>query len=236
MQSTRHRLRIASLNLAGSLDFGSRFDSVCEWLQEVGPDIVILQEVCIDDEQHNQAMMINDALANKFPYIQSAITRYFHTTTSGAKGVKEGLAVLSRYEITTTEAVALEKHSDDKHYRIIQLIQMQLNKEHRLHLANVHFSNNYHADDQLRQTLEYVGVNGRDWIIGGDFNIFDIKALADSFKHAYQTSVDNYDYVSYPSEQVTLDYFLLSKKYAIVDVDTKVGLSDHAGIVITIDI
>jgi endonuclease/exonuclease/phosphatase family metal-dependent hydrolase len=139
---------------------------------------------------------------------------------------REGLAVLSKYPITDSEIIVLKKHTDDKHTRIIQKVSLLVDGQ-MTNFTNVHFSNNDYSDEQLEETLKITKSRDETSVILGDFNIFDIQTVRDLYSDDYRVSTDFYQYVSFPSENVTLDYVLVPRDYGFSSLNIGENLSDH---------
>ena len=137
--------------------------------------------------------------------------------------------------ITEVEIFVIEKRPDDKHTRIIQKLQVQVNGETRT-FTNIHFSNNDYSDEQLEETLQILKNTNTESVVLGDFNIFDITTVADLYADDYTASTEFTDYVSFPSENATFDYVLLPKAYSFTSLHIGENLSDHNALVFEFDV
>ncbi len=194
------------------------------------PDVVFLQEVKFDPmvAAFAQSTRLNSLLEAPFAYEHASITR-FHLPANDA-AYREGLAVLSRYPVQKSESLVLTKNDADEHTRIVQNLDILIN-EKLMNLTNVHFSNNQYADDQFRELWSILQRRHEQRIIIGDFNIFNLSELNDMYNASYVSSYDHMEYISYPSEKVTLDYILLPRTYRFDSLTLAEGLSDHAALV-----
>ena len=162
-------------------------------------------------------------LSTPYPHSQTSVSRIFE---SGGNESREGLAVLSKYPIVDSEIIVLKKRADDKHTRIIQKVSVLAGGQ-TVNFTNVHFSNNDYSDEQLEETLKITKSRNETSVILGDFNIFDIQTVSDLYSSDYRASTDFFQYISFPSENVTLDYVLVPRDYGFTSLSIGENLSDH---------
>lgn len=219
-------MKVTTLNLAGYKNWDKRKNNIISYLNDLKPDVVFLQEVKYDTQHssHIQSKHLNDKLSTPYLYFQSCISRIYQT--SEGEDSREGLAVLSKYPIIDSEALVLAKRPDDKHTRIIQKVRLLVNND-IVSFVNVHFSNNQYSSEQLEETLDIVRHSGERSIVLGDFNIFDLRALKHLYSSEYIASTEISTYVSFPSENVTLDYVLVPKEYRLISLSVGENMSDH---------
>jgi endonuclease/exonuclease/phosphatase family metal-dependent hydrolase len=219
-------MKVTSLNLAGYKNWSERESHVISYLEAMNSDVVFLQEVKFNSEysSYTQSKYLNSKLEAPYPYTQSSVSRYYLQSDSIES--REGLAVLSKYPITDSEIIVLKKHTDDKHTRIIQKVSLLVDGQ-MTNFTNVHFSNNDYSDEQLEETLKITKSRDETSVILGDFNIFDIQTVRDLYSDDYRVSTDFYQYVSFPSENVTLDYVLVPRDYGFSSLNIGENLSDH---------
>lgn len=227
--STTKSLKLCSLNLAGLRNWGDRLEGIAKWVDMSQPDILLLQEVCINEANVNQAVQLNKALKHSYPYLHDAIARYYQPKNPDLPSAREGLALLSRFPAISTHVIPLTKRPDDRHYRLVQLAQLSAG-ESTINIANVHFSNNKYSGEQLEEFMGNLGSFDGGWMIGGDFNIFDLREYAHLYKDSYVSTADLHDYVSFPSEGFRFDYFLVSKTYNLEYLNVIDGMSDHSAL------
>jgi endonuclease/exonuclease/phosphatase family metal-dependent hydrolase len=203
-------MKVTSLNLAGYKNWSERESHVISYLEAMNSDVVFLQEVKFNSEysSYTQSKYLNSKLEAPYPYTQSSVSRYYLQSDSIES--REGLAVLSKYPITDSEIIVLKKHTDDKHTRIIQKVSLLVDGQ-TINFTNVHFSNNDYSDEQLEETLQITKSRDEASVILGDFNIFDIQTVRGLYSDDYRVSTDFYQYVSFPSENVTLDYVIVPR-------------------------
>lgn len=218
-------MKVTSLNLAGYKNWSERESNIVSYLEATDSDVVFLQEVKfnIGYSPFTQSRYINSLLPTPYPHSQSSVSRIFESSGSESR---EGLAVLSKYPITNSEIMVLKKRADDKHTRIIQKVSLLVDGQ-IINFTNVHFSNNDYSDEQLEETLKITKSRNETSVILGDFNIFDIQAVSDLYSDDYHASTDFYQYVSFPSENVTLDYVLVPREYGFTSLSIGENLSDH---------
>ena len=219
-------MKITSLNLAGYEQWSERESSILEYLDSAQSDVVFFQEVKFNPEISifNEASLINSKLKIPYEHKQSAITRIY-ISSDGAES-REGLSVLSRYPIIDSEILVLKKRDDDKHTRIVQNVDVLIGGRLQK-FSNVHFSNNDYSDEQLEEVLKITEGRYEERIIVGDFNIFDIDTVGNLFFEDYTVSTSVSKYISFPSEDVTLDYVLIPKSYEFKSLSIGENLSDH---------
>ena len=229
------QLTILTLNLAGYKDWAVRKPEIVKALNQVNANIVLLQEVRYDPSISplTQANYINSLLDTPYAHSVSDVSRFY--TPSVGEPYREGLATLSRFPLHNPETLALTKAPDDKHTRIIQNVDVDMDGT-ILGLTNVHFSNNQYSASQLEEALSILSNRDKVSIIAGDFNILDINTQRAGFDDKYSVSTDTTSYISFPIENATLDYILLPKAFHFVSIKTLEGISDHAGVLAVIDV
>lgn len=227
-------MRLTSLNLQGFADWSERKPYITAYLKQVDPAIVLFQEVVFlpDISPYNPVQLLNQELRYSFEH--STITRL-------QVGVeypvfREGLACISRYPITKTDTLILKKAPGDEHNRIVQLIDLLIDKR-TVKLANVHFSLTDDVDfatAHLEETLDILKSRGEERIIAGDFNINNLEDTASLWKDHYTASTI-VPYISYVSMDKRNDYVLIPNSYTFEAITVSGdGLSDHRAL--TIDI
>lgn len=229
------QITLLTLNLAGYKDWSKRQAAIVAALSQANADIVLLQEVRYDPSISplNQAEFINSLLAAPYEYSVSDISRFY--APSVGEPYREGLAILSRVPLNNPETLALAKAPDDKHTRIIQSADVAIDGV-SFGLTNVHFSNNQYSASQLKEVIDILGNRNKPNLIAGDFNIFDINTQRSLFEDNYTVSTDITAYVSFPSENATLDYILLPNTLRYISVKTVEGVSDHNGILTVVEL
>lgn len=229
------QLTILTLNLAGYKDWAIRQPEVIKVLNQANADIVLLQEVRYDPSISllTQANYINSLLNTPYGHCVSDVSRFY--APSVGEPYREGLAILSKLPLYNPETLALAKAPDDKHTRMIQNVDVDINGT-TLGLTNVHFSNNQYSASQLEEALGILSNRSKANIIAGDFNIFDINAHRASFDDKYGVSTDVTPYISFPTENATLDYILLPKAFHFASIKTLEGASDHNGVLAVVNV
>lgn len=219
-------MKVTTLNLAGYKNWAEREPNIVSYLESTDSDIVFLQEVKFNREYspYSQSNYLNSKLRTPYPYTQTSVSRYYMQSDDIES--REGLAILSRYPIIDSEILVLTKRPDDKHTRIIQKVDVSIN-DRVISFTNVHFSNNQYSDEQLAETLQIIKDTGSKNVVLGDFNIFDIKTVSDLYSADYVASTDFSQYVSFPSENATLDYALMPRDFAFTSLSVGENLSDH---------
>ena len=224
-------MRITSLNLRGFFDWEQRSVRVADFLRRTDPDVILFQEVVYlpDESPFSPVALLNRSLG--YPYSHSAITRLQDSPTYGV--YREGLAVLSRLPVTTTEALVLRHEDHDPHQRIVQLVDVRDGAAtHRL--ADVHLSvRDDFALHHLQEVLALLASRGEQRIIGGDFNINHLEQHRALWHDDYVLTSEIEQYVSYPHSKQANDYFLVPRSYAIDGMRLSTGdLSDHRALTV----
>lgn len=229
MSNQLRTYKILSLNLAGYLNWQSRERAIISHIDQLKPDVILFQEVHYDPgiSLSDQATTLNNNLAKPYEFYSSSISRFYKS--SSGKPRLEGLASLSRLPITESVTLALTKRPNDKHARIVQLLTFKT-ATIPLEIINIHLSNNSHSAEQFKEVYSLTKRYKRKPLIVGDFNIFTLSNYQSIYKTDYALSTDFKQYISFPSEGLTLDYLLLPKMYQFEAIDTVGSLSDHTAI------
>lgn len=229
------KLSILSLNIAGYKEWGHRENKIVAFINGNTFDIVLLQEIKYDPTVSplSQALQLNALFEEPFPFTQTTVNKFY--MSSNGNDYREGLAVLSRFPITNSEVLVLKQHPDDKHPRIVQNIDLSINKR-QLFVSNIHLSNNEHSVSQLSELLSILKSRNEKRIIAGDFNIFSLSDHKQLYDKEYTATTEVKKYISYPSENRTLDYALVPKEYAFHFVQVFDGLSDHNALHFTVEL
>lgn len=227
-------MKVTSLNLAGYKNWSERESNIVSYLGTTNSDVVFLQEVKFDTEHSpfTQSKYLNTLLSTPYPNSQSTVSRIFESSGSESR---EGLAVLSKYPIIDSEIIVLKRRADDKHTRIIQKVSLSVSGK-VINFTNVHFSNNDYSDEQLTETLKITKARDETSVILGDFNIFDIQTVDHLYSNDYIASTEISQYISFPAENVTLDYVLIPKTFTCTSINVGKNLSDHNALTIELDI
>lgn len=227
------KITVSSLNVQGFSDWDNRKANIIDYLTMTSPDVVLFQEVTFLPQiaAHNQVGLLNKALA--YPFENTAVTRL--QDSPHYENYREGLGVVSKWPITKSETIILKQQSDDEHQRIVQLIDILCDGS-LVKFANVHFSisdnNENFPREHLYELLSILETRNETRIIGGDFNMNSIDLHADLWQDSYISSSVT-PYVTYPAMNKRVDYFLLPKEYAFLDIATSPdGLSDHRGLTV----
>ena len=228
-------MEITTLNLQAFENWDVRRPAIIEYLRSTAADLILFQEVVYlpGISPYNQAQILNETL--EYPYIHSSVTRL--QDSPQYETYREGLAVLSKYPVVQSDTLVLKKSPEDEHNRIVQLVDIARGDQ-IVKVANVHYSltdTTDFATAHLNETLEILSERSEKRIIGGDFNMSDLDAVAVVWKEDYRASTEK-DYISYPSMNKRIDYFLVPKAYSFIDISTSSeGLSDHNAVTIEIE-
>lgn len=233
------KLKITSLNLQGFEDWETRSPLILEYLKRIDADIVVFQEAVFlpSVSPHNQAQLLNQDLG--YPYQVSTISRL-------QVGIehpiyREGLALISKYHIRSSDTLILKKHEDDEHSRILQLIDVWVG-EQIIRIGHVHFSITDFVDyatPHLKETLSILKARHEKRILIGDFNITHLEETSELWDDEYIASTE-VPYITYPTWHEgpkRTDYALIPKEFSFDTIEVSGdGLSDHRALTVVIDI
>lgn len=235
------KLKILSLNLFRYYqDWEKRRVKIIEYIKEIGPDIVVLQE-CFDDSRHNelgnnQARQLNkdlkyrNCIYSKTEKLKSEAGKEVHAE------VYDGLGFLTNFSIISKKDISLPRAEGDKHTRIIQSITLEKGGE-KFVLYHTHFSNrDFWAKPQLEETMRQAEKELITPIILGDLNIKSSGDLLDTARKGYVNSWHEKKYLSFPKDNETYDYILLPRgKWKFEKIVCEKGdLSDHKALSVEI--
>lgn len=230
------KITFGSLNVQAFDAWDSRKNNIIDFIRQSDLDVVLFQEVTFLPQinAENQVSLLNKEL--KYPYENSAVTRL--QTSPHYENYREGIGLISKWPILKSETFILKQQPHDEHQRIVQLVDMKVG-EIVVKFANVHFSISDNDEnlprEHLRELIEVLESRGETRIIGGDLNMDDVDLHADLWSEHYISS-SVVPYISYPSMNKRVDYFLLPKEYAFLNIATSPdGLSDHRGLVVEIE-
>lgn len=230
------RLKFTSLNLQGFESWDQRSPEILDYLTKTDPDAILFQEAVFlpDVSPHNQAQLLNQTL--HYPYQLSTISRL--QPSSNYASYREGLAVLSKHPITSSDTIILKKEEGDEHNRILQMTDIMVGAT-VVRLANIHFSitdNFDYATPHLKETLAILKARHEKRILLGDFNLTHLEDSAPLWENDYVSSADT-PYITYPSKHKRTDYALVPKELGLRGIYVSGdGLSDHRALTIEVDI
>lgn len=223
-------MRITTLNLRGFFDWEHRLPVLVGYLRDVAPDVLLLQEVVYLPEvsPFSPSELLNRGLG--LPVRHDAITRLQRGRAHPV--YREGLAVLSRLPIASSEVLALRHEQGDPHHRIVQFVDAE-GPDGVWPLANVHLSvRDDYALRHLGEVLAMLRARGQRRVLGGDFNVDHLEQHAELWDDAVlSSSVRAYE--SHPSSHENDDYFLVPSDYRIDRLDISGDeLSDHRAVTV----
>ncbi|MDB5187395.1 MAG: hypothetical protein JWM07_867 [Candidatus Saccharibacteria bacterium] len=227
------KITFSSVNVQSFTDWEDRKPNIIDYVKQTDPDVVLFQEVTFLPQinAENQVSILNKSLG--YLYENSAVTRLQASTEF--ENYREGLGLISKYPILKSETFILKQQSHDEHQRIVQLVDI-LCDEKVVKFANVHFSISDRDEslprEHLHELLQVLESRGETRIIGGDFNMNEIDLNADLWHDTYVSSSVT-PYITYPSMNKRIDYFLLPKEYSFISITTSGdGLSDHRALTV----
>ncbi|MGN6445914.1 endonuclease/exonuclease/phosphatase family protein, partial [Amnibacterium sp.] len=166
----------------------------------------------------------------RMPFRHEAITRLQRGRAHPV--YREGLALLSRVPLASTQTLALQHEEGDPHRRIVQFADL-LADDGVWPVANVHLSvRDDYALHHLGEVLSVLRAKGERRILGGDFNVNHLERHASLWRDAVLTS-QVAAIQSHPSSQENDDYFLVPSEFRIDRVrHSGDDLSDHEAITV----
>jgi endonuclease/exonuclease/phosphatase family metal-dependent hydrolase len=218
------KVKVSTLNLFNRMgDWDSRFPLVIEQLQELGPDVIGMQEVDLGIDQGIQiSREVNRRLGNQEHY------RMKHAATPGVRASVFGIGTMSRIECVEHEILDLMTFE-----RIAQRLVYQVGGS-RFALVNTHLHHPVEAAEeraqQVAHLLEWIDRQEKlPLVVLGDFNAYEgektVEIMKARFRSAYETvhglepektwptPVNTYD----NSPAGTLDYIYVSPEFRVVD-------------------
>jgi endonuclease/exonuclease/phosphatase family metal-dependent hydrolase len=223
-------VKISTLNLQGFVNWSTHKPAVLDYFKNQQPDIIFFQEVVYLPQisPYNQVQELNQDLHYLFE--QSSVTRLQKSPDYDV--FREGLAVISKHPIVKSDVIVLKQEEGDQHNRIIQLVDLFIDGK-TVKCANIHFSLTEVADFatlHFKETLEILKSKGEKRIIAGDFNMVDLQACAALWADDYTASSIT-PYISFPSENKTIDYILIPKENTFGSISaTPNALTDHCAV------
>jgi endonuclease/exonuclease/phosphatase family metal-dependent hydrolase len=233
------KLTITSLNLQGFEDWETRSPKILEYLSRSNPDVILFQEAVFlpSVSPHNQAQLLNQELG--FPFEVSTISRL--QVGLEYPVYREGLAVLSRFPISSSDTLILKKAEGDTLNRIIQLFDVVINGS-IIRIGNVHFSITDivdYATPHLQETLDILHSRHEKRILMGDFNLTHLEDSEALWGADYKASTV-VPYITYPTWHEgpkRTDYALIPNEYTFDSIEvSEDGLSDHRALTVILDI
>lgn len=217
-------IKIISLNC--SIKNNDKFEALASFIDSQNPDMVVLQEVNLTDEDFSKK--VNSLLKVPFQFSKTEVVETY--TTSNGDTYTQGQSILSRFKIESSKK-NLTNVGLDRHNRIAQFVDFYKNGE-KIKLANVHFA----AKENNLVQLEEV-VSEKPDIIVGDFNIRgqDLKDFLFG-RDDFSAACEFFDYVSFPGSDMffQIDHCLISRKFTFREFDIFDGLSDHNALIFEI--
>jgi endonuclease/exonuclease/phosphatase family metal-dependent hydrolase len=229
-------VKVSTLNLQGFVHWSTHKTAILEYFKNEQPDIIFFQEVVYlpTVSPVNQVQEINQELGYFFEH--SSVTRLQKSPDYDV--FREGLAVLSKYPIVKTDVLVLKQAEYDEHNRIIQLVDVFIDGK-IVKFANIHFSLTEIADFatlHFQETIEILRSRDEKRIILGDFNMTDLNVHRELWEEDYLIS-SAAPYISFPSENKTIDYILLPKENAFESITaTPNALTDHCAVTAIISV
>lgn len=224
-------MRITSLNLQGFTDWEARMPRVVEYLRSMAPDVILFQEVVWLPEISPVTQV--DLLAPELdlPFRHQSVTRLQRGRV--VEDYREGLGLLSRYPVPSTEALVLHREQGDPHQRIVQLADVDVDGT-TWPLMNVHLSvRDDFALHHLEEVLRMQEARQERRILGGDFNVDHLERHAALWRGWARLTSEQLEYMSRPLSHETDDYFLVPDRYEIAAVRISGdGLSDHRALTV----
>ena len=231
LRQTVPAMRITSLNLQGFTDWEARMPRVVAYLRSMSPDVILFQEVVWLPEIAPVTQL--DLLSREldYPFRHQSVTRLQRGRV--VADYREGLGLLSRHPVPSTEALVLHHEEGDPHQRIVQLADIDVDGT-TWPLMNVHLSvRDDFALHHLEEVLRLQESRHERRILGGDFNVDHLERHGRLWRGWARLTSEQVDYLSRPLSHETDDYFLVPDRYEIATVQISGdGLSDHRALTV----
>lgn len=237
-QRRQRQLRLMTLNIGNYHHFNTRKNKIIKFIKKQEPDIVAFQEIRDDYGRnkpgYHQLRQLNKGLNYPFQYFLPTMDINRIKRKDDYHPCLEGIGILSRKQLRRVVEKKLQQHPDDKHSRSILWVKMQVKKN--LDFFIVHFSpHDLFSALHLKETLRYAKSQRIKPIIIGDFNIKYPRQLLRRLRRGYQVSTQIVPYLSFPSENMTLDYIAIPSNISFDEVlCSGDNLSDHRALLATI--
>lgn len=206
------------------------------------PDILFMQEVA-DDQMHqakdglHQGEQLNARLKYKnLVYDVAEQIRIKHDNEL-SHPLFEGVLCLTSLPLLAHRVLRLKREKEDKHYRAIQLITVSWFGKEVL-FYHTHYSNtNEWSRSHLEETRRYMVSKNASPILIGDLNILDSRVIKNVLGSKFECSYEFKKYLSFPSENITLDYIVIPKtRYRFKSLKCNYdNCSDHRALIAEID-
>ncbi len=228
-------MRITTLNLRGFVDWETRRPLIERYLGQQQPDVVVFQEVVFlpDVSPFTQPTILNRTL--RYPFVHTDVTRLQAARDGGL--YREGLSLVARRPVVTTETLVLRHQTYDPHQRIVQFADIDAGGGVTWRIANVHLSvRDDYAVTHLEEVLGVLAARGEARIIAGDFNVNHLERHRHLWQDEYVLSTEVEQYVSYPHSGQANDYVLLPRAYRFAAITpSSDDLSDHRALTVDIE-
>ncbi len=233
------KLKLTSLNLFAFDHWEERAPLILDYLKKTDSDVVVFQEAVFlpNISPHNQAQLLNQDLG--YPYQVSTISRLQASTEHPV--YREGLALISKYHIRSSDTLILKKDDRDEHNRILQLVDVWIGDQ-IVRIGHVHFSITDDIDfatPHLIETLSILKSRNEKRILIGDFNLSHLEDTSHLWEDEYIASTE-VPYITYPTWREgpkRTDYALIPKEYSFSSITVSGdGLSDHRALTVEIEI
>lgn len=230
------KLTLTSLNLQGFDHWEERSPHILNYLKKVDADVVVFQEAVFlpSVSPHNQAQLLNQDL--HYPYEISTISRLQASPEHHI--YREGLALISKHHIRSSDTLILKKAEGDEHNRILQLVDVWIGDQ-IVRIGHIHFSITDivdYATPHLEETLAILKARNEKRILIGDFNLTYLEETSHLWQDEYIASTD-VKYITYPAMNKRTDYALIPKEFSFDSITVSGdGLSDHRALTITVEL
>lgn len=228
-------VRLMTLNLWGYNEWTERKGALLSLINNLEPDIIALQEVRLDLSQSSTSQATS--LADDASFTYSIYTPTYRTGQNPRaelllNGYSHGLAILSKFPITSSESYHLSQGADFKEPCSALFASVSMNGD-KLDLCNVHFGNtDQESSLHLEELSQLCQLREVRPIIMGDFNIFNLNdSVEDTLFKDYFLSSSEQNYISIPKDNGTLDYIAIPRPYAFETVICPEDrVSDHRAV------
>jgi endonuclease/exonuclease/phosphatase family metal-dependent hydrolase len=219
-------------------------NKIAEFVEQEQPDVVFLQEVDIESKRtayvDQVKYLLNKTYFNHAVYASMWEAQY--VPSDGLGRINVGNAILSRWELTDAERIALPLRGDqddltEYFYMRRNMIKAKLlipEESIDFHVFNVHMSA-FSTDDTKARQMEMIVselelMNTGYWVLGGDFNLIPPTATKIDYCHVdacedseyHKGDEDDQEYHlegSYFGNDIDLMYQMYNRYYPAVILD-----------------
>lgn len=231
------KLKVLTLNLQCTQNnWPERRQRMLDWIQQLRPDIIGLQEDCIDG-QIAQSKQLQQAIAARYNRGMMRIRASTHQATVMGQAVDEGVSILSAYPTVAHDILTLQHHHFPR-----KAIGITINfGDRQVRIYNTHYDYSAQAADARFMSsvaiLSDIQKMGLPAIVMGDLNATptqeEVKRLGAVLTDTWASLYPEDAGPTFPSNGPNrrIDYILSSATFEVQGTQRINGdFSDHLGV------